>query len=965
MSIIKLGLIGKSPPGKFKDIIDHLTRVKKKKPDLPDVFPASKLSTPIKKQNVEDMEAVNRFVRDNPRQDMAGGGRALFSKGKDVRVGKNQYGEFETTYKKPTTTLDKYQTMLDDFNLLVKESLKTNDGTKLPKDIKQYVNNYTFADGTKAKYSTYANLVARRSDPKYTKSLKPPVDVVKIKLSIMDNLITESNKGDKATNLTTLAKKVNWTDKDISNYKRQGKLKKLDSPADKIDKVYKNFFNNLDAPLENFFNPIYRISEKTGLNRGTVSTLLNKNPNYTDEGKKLFKALGTFSLKGKYAQEGFTIGQFLDDFENKLFVGENGLLSIRNYNKPTSAIVLDAYRHWNQGGKQIEWINPPKMDKKGNLISLADAQFKYTGPNSSDTIWSASGNTVNGVKSKSIAIFGKDAPEFQKVFKDYEDISRLENEIKPHPVTGKPTKMIDISKEAYNIGKGSSFGTSNLTRDHVNIIKDVFGNDPKYGTRILPRRINEYAGALKAIEQATKKGIGKNYTQNKIDKIYEKMGYNFTKNYDQILNDEYNLAKKVFNKFQAAGWGFDQSKNRWVIKEGFDEATARNIDARGNPKNPNKILQSPFKIIQEREALETKKAKDLSLTKGQRVVPPKSRPGQGGFIATELIPGVTKTSRRIIGGTTGFVLPELIFGFTDYFNERSKGKSRKEAAAIAKKNISLGALEDKEYMKNLKKVGESMGIDSRSFDAAYDMNVLLKNYEQNNLNFQNQYLNLLETGDEKRALDLEKNFDEYRKRTQNQYALLSNNISDNVMNTVGASPLIMEQGRKNITQEQFEKPFKDLQKVGLEKLKREKIQAAPTQKRQVDTTAGSIGEGFYQAFDSLTQGAKNLLQGRVIPFASKIGLPQYEPQASQREILSDTLQNLSDRDLERFNLGRGYVQSDPVSDLDLQNLAIERPGLFYAGGGIAKLAGDRSGPPPERGPNSQGLLSLKNRVRNL
>ena len=44
-------------------------------------------------------------------------------------------------------------------------------------------------------------------------------------------------------------------------------------------------------------------------------------------------------------------------------------------------------------------------------------------------------------------------------------------------------------------------------------------------------------------------------------------------------------------------------------------------------------------------------------------------------------------------------------------------------------------------------------------------------------------------------------------------------------------------------------------------------------------------------------------------------------------------------------------------------------GLFgtqekFAGGGIAKLAGISSGPPPESGPNSQGLLSLKNRVRN-
>ena len=37
-----------------------------------------------------------------------------------------------------------------------------------------------------------------------------------------------------------------------------------------------------------------------------------------------------------------------------------------------------------------------------------------------------------------------------------------------------------------------------------------------------------------------------------------------------------------------------------------------------------------------------------------------------------------------------------------------------------------------------------------------------------------------------------------------------------------------------------------------------------------------------------------------------------------------------------------------------------------ANGGIAGLSGgDKSGPPPERGPNPQGLLSLKNRVRNL
>jgi hypothetical protein len=36
-----------------------------------------------------------------------------------------------------------------------------------------------------------------------------------------------------------------------------------------------------------------------------------------------------------------------------------------------------------------------------------------------------------------------------------------------------------------------------------------------------------------------------------------------------------------------------------------------------------------------------------------------------------------------------------------------------------------------------------------------------------------------------------------------------------------------------------------------------------------------------------------------------------------------------------------------------------------AGGGLAKEAGDRSGPPPEKGPNSEGLPGLLKRVRNL
>ena len=55
-------------------MIKYLTRAKKEKPDLPDVFSASKAPIPAKTQNVQEIEAINRFIKANPRTEKAGGG---------------------------------------------------------------------------------------------------------------------------------------------------------------------------------------------------------------------------------------------------------------------------------------------------------------------------------------------------------------------------------------------------------------------------------------------------------------------------------------------------------------------------------------------------------------------------------------------------------------------------------------------------------------------------------------------------------------------------------------------------------------------------------------------------------------------------------------------------------------------------------------------------------------------------
>jgi len=67
-------------PLKYAQMMKYLTRAKKEKPDLPDVTFADKITQPPVRQDVETIEAINRFMRANPRTEKAGGGRIGFKK---------------------------------------------------------------------------------------------------------------------------------------------------------------------------------------------------------------------------------------------------------------------------------------------------------------------------------------------------------------------------------------------------------------------------------------------------------------------------------------------------------------------------------------------------------------------------------------------------------------------------------------------------------------------------------------------------------------------------------------------------------------------------------------------------------------------------------------------------------------------------------------------------------------------
>jgi len=331
-------------------------------------------------------------------------------------------------------------------------------------------------------------------------------------------------------------------------------------------------------------------------------------------------------------------------------------------------------------------------------------------------------------------------------------------------------------------------------------------------------------------------------------------------------------------------------------------------------------------------------------------------PRLGALDVPSMFKRLSPATRKLVGGFGGVVVPEVLFYQLDKRNRMSKGQSEKEAAAGALESGTLGLYNNKAYMEELKKTAKSMGIDSNSFDSAYQLNLLVDRYNQSSATYEKNYEQLLEMGDEKRAEDLKKNFDKYTKNIQDRYSLLANNISDNVMNTVGASPLIMKEGRENITQKQFDKPFFDMQDVALEKLKREARSVYPIRARKVNPAEGSVGTGFYNMLDFIGQGFKNIALGRANPNLMDL---------SERQKQERLLKDMTGQELYRYNKDfRDFTYENPITKADLENLLYEQPGLF-AGGGIAKIAGVDQGPPPESGPNSQGLSGLFKRVKNI
>jgi len=281
--------------------------------------------------------------------------------------------------------------------------------------------------------------------------------------------------------------------------------------------------------------------------------------------------------------------------------------------------------------------------------------------------------------------------------------------------------------------------------------------------------------------------------------------------------------------------------------------------------------------------------------------------------------------KGILRKALGWFGADIGFYYLEKWNEMSKGKSEEEAAAMAMNNATLGVYKNKEYIKQLKKTAEEMGIDSRAFENVYKMNEKTAKVQKEHQRYQGMIEKLegMEAGPERdaRLEQITNAYNNWQESMDPEIRKWVQGILDDISisKTGGiASPLELSKARESLTEDDWDKPFIDIQDVALEKLEKEKAAAYDMQSKQVDPEAGNIG---------------NILN--IFPFS----LSPIE-RAKEQGRINDML-DFDPKELYRYNKARGLDPDNPLTWEAYKTLKSAHPGLGFreedAGGGIAGL----------------------------
>ncbi len=909
-------------PYKLREIYKYLTRAKKVQPNLPDVFPASKAPIPPKTQNVEEIEAINRFIR-SERQQKAGGGMLVQPSADGSRPGyakdKKRPGVYDRSkinfketgaYKKKITPKG-YIGISELINLIDNPKLKTENfqqARKFERNIKKYPGkkNYVYNYIKKLLNEKQVGKAGSESLMAQKFFYKKPTKVELDKInSFIDSRILETGTVDNVKIF----------------HKEFGKLFE--------GKKTKGFFNN------------------------TLS--LNK-------ARAALKKYGIKATDSQLARAMMRLGQIYDGhtFQNEINIPKNksaGKFIEKSFNE------LDIYNGWRSASYDaaIDDINKVMSKSAGDIRN-----FKYT--------------LNNYIKEN-----------YPQIFKNY-DVNEIFS-LTTSSVRGSYpySYFIDLTKNDINQKALSSFqGKASIAEGKI---KKAITNFRRTGNQ---KFYNEAIRVADVFNNTTRKNF---LSDERIIKVGGVNALKLEIGSQQQIKDKVGFASEYYKKNNLKKWkdqGIDidahTAKSGYV--KTFDGKTPpRGVATFGDIIQDGKVNEKQFKTLLQKigcsglasggragfDVGTNCQIKGANLiNSGMKNASPAQLKNFAAFAnrATSLGRNVMKFG----------VIPEALYVAADSAIRLGMGDNLNEAFLRASEYIRPN---DQTKLAEMLEADrffgpEVAGIIGKSIDYKNEL-AKVQSLEDQKANLENlsgggafDYVG--DTGQDVKNIDAQ-----LKQATDN----LNNKFKITDAEQIYADRMQEEVDDARSSGSFFTKLKSKFRDVGQDQSDIETLGMPEKTQKQLNEKILPAFKDSKEFMQYTTQDAINLAQA-------------YRAQGSNvsaKDILAyrDSLRNSSLSELaQKFNpesvYGASGTMGEPINkpvfkkpqnvigdmekeivgqtnaanrfDLDLSMIGSGLRGFAAAGGGIAKSAGVSSGVAPTSGPNPQGLLSLKNRVRN-
>jgi hypothetical protein len=904
MAVIKT--IGKLAPGAYKQMIDHLTRRKIKNP-----FIKAKDIVVNKKPEVEEREMFNRFNQANPRQDMAGGGMLVQPSVDGSRPG---YAD---------------------------QPVRTNIFKNLDKDFQKY-----YKENLQKKFGPFDKLKAPQKSrfktvdyPRYLKFQKEKQKLQKAAKTKSTESLQSLNKKLNIKNSNEFVKK--WINKNIKKYNVR-----------EFDNFKKDLFNDFNTEITNnpkkypmrkntqmFKNNFPVVGDIRGTELISIDNIkfprIDKDRTQEFAYKKLF-----YQNKLKEPKFKKQVEQYIDWSLTKKTAGGAGSLSktaaldqakiAKSFNDDVIFFMGEILneRALTPGGGQIgihdifKKIFPEKGKKYFNKYHNTWANWK----NNFDTVAKLAGLDQNQTKAL-----------LQKQINDSKKLKRLYN------VQNLPLEFVFVQDHLYGLAEAKALGDPRIARQTLkNLVAATNEQNRILGKEGFSKKRVALMNKFKKASLENKIGIVNELNTLSEEYVPGRIKYNVRKDGSLKIT---NLQPEPTFKSKAAAYR-ELAKNFPVnIKKRFSILGGGKCETRG------------------------------LLNQGGRVGLRDGTPSVDVCFTNAL--------ERIRKGGVDFTNAEAI-----NFNKLTKGLRAAGASNIIKFGVLPEILlEGALIADKMASEGDSFAQGLRNSYLAIPFQALgvAKTYEEGE---KDRILAATPESQRGKVLDVFNLQDTLNKKFElmgasegfKRQIAATDAVSDGPLGYVGDS-------------QDLQKRLSDT-RADLQDLSRGDINRAERILTSSPLDLNIQDQLTMDAFKAATEKADADKASRIL-VAPGTGLEDVQIKKRMKDIpitpeyAKEQLQATGDyygKGYTPFGLNKLFTlfgMQNPRFGYDEQGVYDEDRGLQdytnylrtaqfaenfrdeKAGGGIAKLAGDRSGPPPERGPNSQGLPGLLKRVRNL